>query len=136
MSEIDEFKDKFDVAKMKELFRPEHTKSIIASSASADYSYIASILLHPVTDGRHRLLWLVLAPYCVNVLKMSEDDAVELLSQYFDECDKIEPTDIDESFIQFHVNRAAAIGLMPPKLENIEDKDPDLAEILTKILSK
>jgi intein/homing endonuclease len=29
------------------------------------YVYVEDLLKHPVSDGRHRLVWLVLAPYCL-----------------------------------------------------------------------
>ena len=41
------------------------------------YEYVEELLKHPVSDGRHRLIWLVLAPYLVNVKKVDDEEAVE-----------------------------------------------------------
>ena len=41
------------------------------------YLYVEDLLAHPVSDGRHRLVWLVLAPYLVNVKKLDEETAIE-----------------------------------------------------------
>ena len=41
------------------------------------YLYIEELLKHPVSDGRHRLTWLVLAPYMINVKNLEENEAVE-----------------------------------------------------------
>jgi hypothetical protein len=134
MSETDAFKEKYDTEKLKELFRPETTHSIVGSSAPTDYSYIAKILLHPLRDGRHRLLWLVLAPYLTTILGMSTEDAVETLTKYYEECNKLEPTDIDGYSIYYFVERAGREGIKPPKLDTIHEKDGDLYNLISGAL--
>jgi len=39
--------------------------------AKPKYKWIEHLLVSPVDDGRHRLLWLVIAPYLVNVKNLS-----------------------------------------------------------------
>lgn len=99
-------------------------------NTSGSYEFIAKLLLHPVEDGRHRLLWLVLAPYAVSVLKLNRENAILLVTAYLEECNKLNPCYDVLSTIEQYVDYAASIDLRPPKLETIRDSDPDMAEII------
>ena len=57
------------------------------------YAYIEELLKHPVSDGRHRILWLILAPYFVNILNLPSIEAEAHITEYLKRCDAAEPTD-------------------------------------------
>jgi hypothetical protein len=93
------------------------------------YLYVEELLSHPVSDGRHRLTWLVLAPYLVNVKKVEEDEAVEKIRSFV--AAKGETRSM-KRFIEYNVKRAKRNGLMPPTLNKLKTEHPDLYSLLPK----
>jgi hypothetical protein len=93
------------------------------------YVYIEELLNHPVSDGRHRLTWLVLAPYLVNVKKMEESEAVERIRGFV--AAKGETSSM-KRFIEYNVKRAKRNGLMPPTLVKLRTEHPDIYALLPK----
>src|SRR5208283_1009043 len=67
------------------------------------YSYVDGLLEHPVSDGRHRLVWLVLAPYLVNVKKMDETEAIDKIRAFVSVAG--ETADM-RRFVEYNVKRA------------------------------
>lgn len=107
----------------------EHSPSLPGGDPTA-YAYIPRLLMHPVRDGRMRLLWLVVAPYFVTVIKASPEDAEKYCRDYFTECDKLEPCTKVLNAVFEMVDHARVAGLMPPRLDTLETSDPDLLEII------
>jgi hypothetical protein len=97
------------------------------------YLYVEELLSHPVSDGRHRLTWMVLAPYLVNVKKLEEEDAVEKIRVFV--AAKGE-TRAMKRFIEYNVKRAKRNGLMPPTLNKLKTEHPDLYSLLPKEVTR
>jgi Primase X len=97
------------------------------------YLYVEDLLSHPVSDGRHRLTWLVLAPYLVNVKKLEEDQAVEKIRSFV--AAKGE-TSAMKRFIEYNVKRAKRNGLMPPTLGKLKAEHPDIYALLPKEITQ
>jgi len=97
------------------------------------YLYVEELLSHPVSDGRHRLTWLVLAPYLVNVKKLEEEDAVEKIRSFV--AAKGETRSM-KRFIEYNVKRAKRNGLMPPTLNKLRTEHPDLYTLLPKEITQ
>lgn len=93
------------------------------------YLYIEELLAHPVSDGRHRLTWLVLAPYLVNVKNLEERDAVDRIRTFV--AAKGETSSM-KRFIEYNVKRAKRNGLMPPTLMKLKSEHPDIYALLPK----
>jgi hypothetical protein len=130
----EETKALFDVENFKRLNKPKATS--VAGSFSNNiggYEYIDQLLLHPVKDGRHRLLWLVLAPYTVNVMKLERDTAVAMIEEYLGECCELEQSDVI-GLVGYYVDRSITEGLMPPHLDTIEATDPDLFQTIIETI--
>jgi hypothetical protein len=96
------------------------------------YDYIVNLLLHPVADGRNRILWLIISPFVVNVLKMDEENAVKMIHEYMRKCNEILETDAI-NHIEYYVRRAKDIKLFPPKEETLKKNFPDLYSIIKKV---
>ena len=105
-------------------------------SVAGSYEFIAKLLCHPISDGRVRMLWLVLAPYAVTILKQSRENAIFMVKTYIEECDKLKPCPKAISLVEQFVDYAAQIDLKPPKLVTIEANDPDLWVIITKAIQE
>jgi hypothetical protein len=91
------------------------------------YSYVDGLLEHPVSDGRHRLVWLVLAPYLVNVKKMDEAEAIEKIRAFVSVAG--ETADM-RRFVEYNVKRARRNGLLPPTFSTLKSEHPDLYSLL------
>ncbi|MER3602046.1 MAG: DNA primase noncatalytic subunit PriX [Nitrososphaerota archaeon] len=96
------------------------------------YDYIEKLLERPVTDGRHRLVWLVLTPYLVNIKGLDVEEAVAHTVDYLRRTGWSEPR--LQALARYHAERAKRIGLRPPKLSTIRAKDPQLYAIISGAL--
>ncbi len=104
------------------------------SSSPKRFEYIEEILRSNVQDGRHRILWLILPPYLVNIKHLSEDEAFEILRSYIDRIGWKEPR--ADRIIRYNIRRARRIGLLPPTLERLRQTHPDLYTIIVESIGK
>ncbi len=116
----------------------ESGKSSSSGGSSEGYTYIAKLLLTPVTDGRNRLLWLVLAPYAISILKMNRESAIDMITKYFKACDELSPCPKVLSLVEQYVDYVPTIegGLKPPKQETLMTNDPDLWAIVSRAIGE
>ena len=91
----------------------------------ADYSYIERLIKTSITDGRHRTIWLILAPYFVNVKGFDESSAIDAITSCF-------PDTRYKRFIQYQVRRASRNGLRPVSENSLRKNHPDLFATLPK----
>lgn len=91
------------------------------------YLYVEDLLKHPTSDGRHRLVWLVLAPYLVNVKKLEEADAIDRIRAFVAVAGE---TGDMRRFIEYNVRRARRNGLLPPTFSTLKSEHPDLYGLL------
>ena len=96
------------------------------------YTYIDELLKHPIADGRHRFVWLVLAPFLVNVRKLDEEDAIEKIKAYVSSSGDMRAM---KRFVEYNVKRAKRNGLMPPTLTRLRSEHPDLFSLLPREVS-
>lgn len=97
--------------------------------AGKTYLYIEELMKYPVSDGRHRLVWLVLAPYLVNIKGLGEDEAIEKIRSYISVTGETREM---KKFIEYNVKRARRNKLMPPTLRTLKLEHPDLYSLLPK----
>ncbi len=93
------------------------------------YLYVEDLLAHPVSDGRHRLTWLVLAPYLVNVKKLDDEQAIEKIRAFVAAAGE---TSAMRRFIEYNVRRARRNGLLPPTFLTLKTEHPDIYWLLPK----
>ncbi|MDG7027544.1 MAG: DNA primase noncatalytic subunit PriX [Nitrososphaerota archaeon] len=93
------------------------------------YLYVEDLLTHPVADGRHRLTWLVLAPFLVNVKKLDDDAAIEKIRAFVAVAGE---TSAMRRFVEYNVRRARRNGLLPPTFSKLKAEHPDLYSLLPK----
>jgi len=93
------------------------------------YLYVEDLLAHPVSDGRHRLTWLVLAPYLVNVKKLDDEQAIEKIRAFVAAAGE---TSAMRRFIEYNVKRARRNGLLPPTFSTLKTEHPDIHWLLPK----
>jgi Primase X len=93
------------------------------------YLYVEDLLAHPVSDGRHRLVWLVLAPYLVNVKKLDDEAAIEKIRAFVAAAGE---TSAMRRFVEYNVRRARRNGLLPPTFATLKAEHPDIYWLLPK----
>jgi hypothetical protein len=93
------------------------------------YLYVEDLLAHPVSDGRHRLTWLVLAPYLVNVKKLDDEQAIEKIRAFVAAAGE---TSAMRRFVEYNVRRARRNGLLPPTFSTLKAEHPDIYWLLPK----
>jgi len=93
------------------------------------YLYVEDLLAHPVSDGRHRLVWLVLAPYLVNVKKLDDETAIERIRAFVATAGE---TSALRRFVEYNVRRARRNGLLPPTFSTLKTEHPDIYWLLPK----
>ena len=93
------------------------------------YLYVEELLKHPVSDGRHRLIWLVLAPYLVNVKKLEDPEAIEKIRSFVSVAGE---TSNLKRFAEYNVRRARRNGLLPPTFSTLKTEHPDIYALLPK----
>ena len=97
--------------------------------ANKGYLYVETLLEHPVADGRHRITWLILAPYLVNVKKLDDVDAIERIRRFVAAAGE---TSAMRRFIEYNVRRARRNGLLPPTFSTLKAEHPDIFWLLPK----
>ncbi len=93
------------------------------------YEYVEDLLEHPVSDGRHRLVWLVLAPYLVNVKKMDDEGTIEKIRAFVSVGGE---TSEMKRFVEYNVRRARRNGLLPPTFSTLKTEHRDIYWLLPK----
>ena len=93
------------------------------------YLYVEDLLAHPVADGRHRLTWMVLAPYLVNVKMLDDEAAIEKIRAFVQAAGE---TSAMRRFIEYNVRRARRNGLLPPTFSTLQKEHPDIYGLLPK----
>jgi hypothetical protein len=94
------------------------------------FDYIRRLLEHPITDGRHRVIWLILAPYFTTVRGMDEASATDAVLSYIGDAKY-------KQFIRYNVRRALRSGLYPVSEQSVRTKHPDIMAVLPKgVISK
>jgi hypothetical protein len=94
------------------------------------FDYIKRLLEHPIADGRHRVIWLILAPYFTTVRGMDEASAADAVLAYIGDARY-------KQFIRYNVRRAIRSGLFPLSEQSIRQKHPDIMAVLPKgVLAK
>jgi len=89
------------------------------------FDYIKRLLEHPINDGRHRVIWLILAPYFTTVRGMDEATATDAVLSYIGDPRY-------RQFVRYNVRRAMRSGLFPLSEQSIRSKHPDILAVLPK----
>jgi len=107
------------------------------NSKKGEIRWIEKLLENPVDDGRHRLLWLVISPYLVNVKKLSLEEAYREAKRYFEKCNQVKRLEGNfEHKIKYYLQYAARKGLRPLSLRSLREKPEyqDLWRIVSRVL--
>lgn len=85
-----------------------------------------------IKDGRKRLIWLVFAPYLINVKGLQIDEAEKLILEWL-ERNSVSGKKISKSYVRGQLRHSQSIGLLPISREKAVEVFKDVEEILKKI---
>lgn len=97
-----------------------------ASAQGTTRQWIEVLHNTAVSDCRKRILWLILAPYSINIKKLTHQDAFVWIKQWVDRCDRAYRIDssynIDEK-IDYYLNVAKETEYLPISIKKLENGD-------------
>jgi len=94
--------------------------------------WIEKLLETPVSDGRHRITWLILAPYLVTVKGLDLEDAYDVIMAWLDRCNKLRPVASNTKyFVRYQCKNALRNRLRPLSLNKLKRDYPDLYIIIS-----
>jgi hypothetical protein len=101
------------------------------------HEWVEKIIEKGLPNGRKRFILYVLSAYLVNVKRLSEEEAMQVVQEFlenscrnYNNCEKIY-----DSFIRGDLQRVKSKGLRPVSLEKLREKDPELYSLITKSLA-
>ena len=130
----------FRMARLIEQTKLRKTLKNSKSYNAPGYEWIEKILNKPLPDGRKRMLWLVIAPYLINVLGLNTRDAYSITRSFLIKCNELNP--LKPGFCSFmniaryQLEHAKDTGYKPWKLETIQNRDPQLYEMIKEALKE
>ncbi|MEM2914205.1 MAG: DNA primase noncatalytic subunit PriX [Candidatus Bathyarchaeia archaeon] len=120
-------KRKKDEAPAIKILRPLSSKSL------KRYEWIENLLNKLIDDGRHRILWLIIAPYLVNVKGLSIEDAERVALEYLERCNKVKKIEGNlRGLARYYVRYAMDRRLKPLSLSKLREDHLELHKIITK----
>jgi hypothetical protein len=121
--------------KIKEIERSasnSKNRAIWSSHANVNHAEIRWIenLLHTaIADYRKHTIDLILAPYLINIRKLSYSQAFEVIKAWLDRCDQLRPLDRSSNFnrrIKSALDTAIKNGIPPMSLRTLQSRNPEL----------
>jgi hypothetical protein len=95
------------------------------------YEWIENLLNKSVDDGRHRILWLIIAPYLVNVKGLSIEEAEGIALEYLERCNEVRRVEGNlRGLARYYVKYAKDRMLKPISLSKLREDHPELYEII------
>jgi hypothetical protein len=93
--------------------------------------WIETLLEIPISDHRKYALWRIVAPYLINVRKLSHEDAISVISAWLAKCDKLRPLVGVYDRIKSNLNVAARIGYLPISFNDLKTENRELADLIS-----
>ena len=120
---VDQKKKIKELQRQKELKEKYHTRNRNFPSRTL-IRWIEILLQTPIADYRKNTLSLILAPYLINVKKLSYDDAFNIIKDWLNRCDSIKRLDSNFNYrIKYALENSIKNGYLPMKFETLKEKN-------------
>jgi Primase X len=108
-----------------ERYRKKHLSHI------NDIKWIELLLETPIPDYRKNAISLILAPYLINVKKLTYDDAFNIIKDWLNKCDSIKRLDSNFNYrIKYALENSIKNGYLPMKFETLKEKNRSVYDSL------
>lgn len=95
--------------------------------------WIETLLQTPIEDYRKNAVALILAPYLVNIRKMSYNDSLQTIKNWLDKCNELRKLDANFDYrIKTSLYTAMRKQTLPMRLDTLEDRNRELHRLLTE----
>jgi hypothetical protein len=89
--------------------------------------WIDKLLQTPIEDYRKNAVSLILAPYLINIRKMSIADALIIIKEWLDECSSLRVLDSNFNYrVKYALNTTIENGIPPMKFDTLQQKKAPL----------
>ena len=106
-------------------------KNQTASYQGNTIPWIEKLLETPIDDHRKNAVNLILAPYLINVRKVSYDAALNIINGWLSKCGELRQLDQDFNYmVRYALKYCAKNGNRPLKLETLKTKNLILYDLL------
>ena len=94
--------------------------------------WIEKLLQTPIDDYRKNAVSLILAPYLINIKKVSYDGASNIINSWLIKCGKVRQLDQNFDYtVRYALKYSAKNGHRPLKLDTLKLKNTALYDLLT-----
>jgi Primase X len=94
-------------------------------------AWIEKLIETPIDDYRKNAVSLVLAPYLVNIKKVSYDHALDTINSWLSKCGKLKQLDQNFNYmVRYALKNSVKNGQMPLKLDTLNLKNKPLYDVL------
>jgi len=127
--------------KIKEIheIRKRRDRSVRYSAQyeSNKIQWIETLLQIPITDHRKYALWRIIAPYLINIKRLSYEDAVGIIKDWLSKCNKIKRLDFGvNDRIKANLSAAARVGYLPISFNHLKAQNRQLADLISSQMKK
>jgi thioredoxin reductase (NADPH) len=126
--------------KIKEIHRNRKRDRSISYPAQYENNkirWIETLLQIPISDHRKYALWRIVAPYLINIKKLSYEDAFSIIREWLDKCDKIKPLDFSvNNRITTNLDAATKGGYLPIGFSHLKTQNRELADLISYEMKK
>jgi hypothetical protein len=93
--------------------------------------WIEKLLQTPIDDYRKTAVGLILAPYLINIKKVSYDDASNIINTWLSKCGKLRQLDQNFDYtVRYALKYSAKNGQKPLKFDTLKLKNTALYDLL------
>jgi hypothetical protein len=97
--------------------------------------WIEKLLQIPIPDHRKYAIWRILAPYLINIRKMSESEAFRIIVEWLYKCNSLRRLDFPRNYlVKYNIKSARKSGYLPISFDNMKDTNRGLYTLLTPYL--
>ena len=120
------------IKELQEMQRWKVKKQQSINSKIDTITWIERLLQTPIEDDRKFVVWRILAPYLLNVRKLSYDEAFNIIKDWLSRCDKLRRLDFNTNLKIKEGIKGAQKGYFPISFEDLKVANPKLYSILEK----
>jgi hypothetical protein len=103
------------------------TSHTFTNNHSNKWPWIERLLETPIVDYRKFVMWSILAPYFINVKKLSYDEAFGEIRNWLGRCDRVRRLDFNiDNRIKDNLGAAIKVGYLPISLNKLKEQHSGL----------
>lgn len=96
--------------------------------------WIEKLLEIPISDGRHRAVNLIFAPYFMNILKVDEATALEKIMEWIGKCNELSLTKVNHNYVLYQLRYSKKRGLKPLGKAKLKEVFSDVVDFPFEVI--